>query len=103
VLHRAGITLRLRLSGGGLDDKCRPVLGWVSATRGTFVDKEIPMAEASKDTHPDELRSDLDLLVEMVKDAKHDEQAIRRHLESLKTKLDTFIHKRGTHAGGSAS
>jgi hypothetical protein len=58
------------------------------------------MAEASKDTHPDELRSDLDLLVEMVKDAKQDEQAILRHLESLKTKLDKFIHKRRTDAGG---
>jgi hypothetical protein len=62
------------------------------------------MAEASQDTHPDELRSDLDLLVEMVKDAKHDEQAIHRHLESLKTKLDTFIHKKGSHSdGGSGS
>ena len=61
------------------------------------------MAEASQDTHPDELRSDLDLLVEMVKDAKHDEQAILRHLESLKTKLDKFIHKRGTHSGGGSA
>jgi hypothetical protein len=61
------------------------------------------MADASQDTHPDELRSDLDLLVEMVKDAKHDEQAILRHLESLKTKLDKFIHKTGTHSGGGAA
>jgi hypothetical protein len=58
------------------------------------------MAEGSKDTHPDELRSDLDLLIEMAKDVEHDEQAIRRHLESLKTKLDSFIHRRGTHSGG---
>jgi uncharacterized protein (UPF0305 family) len=58
------------------------------------------MAEASQDTHPDELRSDLDLLIEMAKDAKHDEQAVLRHLESLKTKLDTFIHKKETHPGG---
>lgn len=58
------------------------------------------MAEAPQDTHhPDELRSDLDLLIEMARDAKHDQQAIHRHLESLKTKLDTFIHK-GTHSGG---
>jgi len=57
------------------------------------------MAEASQDTHPDELRSDLDLLIEMAKDVEHDEQAIRRHLESLKTKLDKFIHK-GIHSGG---
>lgn len=61
------------------------------------------MAEASQDTHPDELRSDLDLLVEMVKDAKHDEQAIHRHLESLKTKLDKFIHKKGTRSGGGSA
>jgi hypothetical protein len=61
------------------------------------------MAEAPQDTHPDELRSDLDLLVEMVKDAKHDEQAIHRHLESLKTKLDKFIHKKGTRSGGGSA
>jgi len=54
------------------------------------------MAEASQDTQPDELRSDLDLLVEMVTDAKQDEQTIHRHLESLKRKLDDFIHKKGT-------
>ena len=57
------------------------------------------MAEAPQDHHPDELRSDLDVLIEMAKDAKQDQQAIHRHLESLKTKLDTFIHKRGTHSG----
>ena len=61
------------------------------------------MAEASQDTNPDELRSDLDLLIEMAKDVEHDEQAIHRHLESLKTKLDTFIHKRGTHSGGGSA
>jgi chaperonin cofactor prefoldin len=60
------------------------------------------MAEASQDTHPDELRSDLDLLIEMAKDLEHDEQAIHRHLESLKTKLDKFIH-RGTHGGGGSA
>jgi hypothetical protein len=61
------------------------------------------MAEASQNTHPDELRSDLDLLVEMVKDAKHDEQTIERHLASLKTKLDTFIRRRGTDSGGGSA
>jgi hypothetical protein len=61
------------------------------------------MAEASQDTHPDELRSDLDLLIEMAKDAKHDEEAVLRHLESLKTKLDKFIHKKGTHSGGGSA
>jgi hypothetical protein len=58
------------------------------------------MAEASQDTHPNELRSDLDLLIEMAKDVEHDEQAIHRHLASLKTKLDTFVHKRGAKSGG---
>jgi hypothetical protein len=61
------------------------------------------MAEASQRTNPDELRSDLDLLIEMAKDAEHDEQAIRRHLESLKTKLDHFVHKGGTHSGGGSA
>lgn len=66
------------------------------------------MAEDSKDTHPDglrpeELRSDLSLLIEMSKDAKHDEQAVQRHLESLKGKLDKFVHSRGKHAGGGSA
>ena len=39
----------------------------------------------------------------MVKDAKQDEQAIHRHLESLKTKLDKFIHKERGHSGGSSA
>jgi hypothetical protein len=51
------------------------------------------MAEASKDPHPDELYSDLNVLVEMVNDPKDDAEAIRRHLESLKVKLDRFIHR----------
>jgi hypothetical protein len=61
------------------------------------------MAEASKDTHPDELRSDLDVLIEMAKDVEHDERAIRGHLESLKTKLDKFVHKQRTHSGGGSA
>jgi chaperonin cofactor prefoldin len=61
------------------------------------------MAEASQHTNPDELRSDLDLLIEMAKDVEHDEQAIRRHLDSLKAKLDKFIHKGGTHSGGGSA
>lgn len=75
----------------------------------TYVDKELPMAEDSKDTHsdelrPEQLRSDLSLLIEMSKDAKHDEQAVQRHLESLKGKLDKFVHSRGSHSGrGSAA
>jgi hypothetical protein len=57
------------------------------------------MAEASQDTHPDELRSDLDLLIEMAKEVEHDEQGIHRQLESLKTKLDSFVHRTGTQSG----
>jgi hypothetical protein len=52
------------------------------------------MADDSPNTHPDDLQSDLDLLVDMAQDAKHDEQAVRRQLESLKTKLENFIHER---------
>lgn len=58
------------------------------------------MPDASQQTHPDELQSDLDLLIEMAKEPRRDEQAIRRHLESLKTKLDKFIHEKRTHSGG---
>ncbi len=61
------------------------------------------MAEASKDHHPDELRSDLDLLIEMAKNVEHDKQAIHRHLESLKAKLDRFVHKRATGSGGGSA
>ncbi len=61
------------------------------------------MAEASKDTNPDELRSDLDVLIEMAKDVEHDERVIRQHAESLKAKLDRFIHKRGAHSGGASA
>ena len=61
------------------------------------------MADAPQDTHPDELRSDLDLLVAMVNDAKQDEAVIQRHLESLKAKLDGFIHRKGPDAGGDSA
>jgi hypothetical protein len=30
----------------------------------------------------------------MTKEPKHDAEAIRRHVESLKAKLDKFIHER---------
>jgi uncharacterized membrane-anchored protein YhcB (DUF1043 family) len=57
------------------------------------------MAESSHRRHPDdELRSDLDLMIEMAHDAKQDQQSVRRHLESLKAKLDKFVHERGTHS-----
>ncbi len=61
------------------------------------------MADASQDTHPHELQSDLDLLVGMVTDAKHDEQAVLRQLESLKAKLDGFVHEKGTSSGGGSA
>lgn len=60
------------------------------------------MTDASQDTHhQDELYSDLDVLVEMVKDARADEQTVGRHLESLKTKLDHFVHRRADSAADS--
>jgi hypothetical protein len=57
------------------------------------------MAEESKETHPDELRSDLDLLIEMAKDLDKDREFVHRHLESLKTKLDHFVHHSRSGAG----
>lgn len=61
------------------------------------------MAEAPQDTNPDELRSDLDMLIDMVNDAKHDEQAVLRHLESMKTKLDGFIHRHRAESGSGST
>jgi hypothetical protein len=61
------------------------------------------MAEASNETHkPEELQSDLNLLVGMVRDGREDEEFIRRHLESLKAKLDRFVHHGIQSRGGSA-
>jgi len=61
------------------------------------------MPEASQTPHPDDLQSDLTLLIEMAQDAKHDEQAVIRHLESLKTKLERFVHHSRARSGeGSA-
>lgn len=57
------------------------------------------MPDDSQETHPHELQSDLDLLVEMAREPKRDEQALLRHLESLKAKLDKFIHERRTKTG----
>ena len=59
------------------------------------------MAEAPQDTKSDELHSDLDLLIDMVRDAKHDEQVVVRHAESLKAKLDHLIHKGSASGAGS--
>lgn len=59
------------------------------------------MAEAH--THPDDLQSDLTLLVEMTREPKRDEEAIRRHLESLKSKLDSFVHDKASHTNGGSA
>jgi predicted nucleotidyltransferase len=61
------------------------------------------MTEGSQRPHPHELQSDLDLLVEMAKEPRHDAEAIHRHLESLKTKLDKFVHETTHHGGGDSS
>ncbi len=61
------------------------------------------MSDAAQQTHPEELQSDLDLLVEMAREPKRDAEAIHRHLESLKAKLDKFIHERGVHHDGGAA
>jgi hypothetical protein len=58
---------------------------------------------SQKKIHPDELQSDLDLLIEMAKEPKRDAQAIHRHVESLKAKLDKFIHEHLHHAGDGSS
>jgi hypothetical protein len=42
-------------------------------------------------------------LIKMAKDAQHDEEAIHRHLESLKAKLENFIHKKGSGSGGASA
>lgn len=61
------------------------------------------MTEGSQDTHPDELRSDLDVLIEMARDVDHSEEATKRHLDALKTKLDTFVHKNRAQSGGESA
>lgn len=60
------------------------------------------MSDPSQKTHPEELQSDLDLLIEMAREPKRDAAAIRRHLDSLKSKLDSFVHEHGIHAGDSS-
>jgi hypothetical protein len=61
------------------------------------------MPDSAHKTHPDDLQSDLDLLVDMVKDQRRDAEAVRRHLESLKAKLDKFVHEHGHHHGADAA
>jgi hypothetical protein len=58
------------------------------------------MAEGSQDPHPDELYSDLDMLVDASKRADHDVEKVNQLLESLKAKLDRFVHSVRGHSGG---
>ncbi|MGO9499950.1 MAG: hypothetical protein ACLQA5_25045 [Solirubrobacteraceae bacterium] len=58
------------------------------------------MAEGSQDPHPDELYSDLDMLVDASKAADRDVEKVHRMLESLKAKLDKFVHSTRSHSGG---
>ena len=58
------------------------------------------MAEGSQDPHPNELYSDLDVLIETARAADHDVEKVHQMLESLKTKLDKFVHSTRSHSGG---
>lgn len=58
------------------------------------------MAEGSQDPHRNELYSDLDMLIEASKAADRDGEKVHRMLESLKVKLDKFVHSTRSHSGG---
>jgi hypothetical protein len=59
------------------------------------------MAEGSQDPHPDELYSDLDMLIDASRAADRDMEKVHRLLESLKAKLDKFVHhSTRSHSGG---
>lgn len=58
------------------------------------------MAEGSQDPHPDELYSDLDMLVDASRAADRDVEKVHRMLESLKAKLDKFVQSTRSHSGG---
>jgi hypothetical protein len=57
------------------------------------------MAEGSQDPNPNELYSDLDMLIEASRHADHDVEKVHQMLESLKTKLDKFVHSKRSHSG----
>jgi hypothetical protein len=61
------------------------------------------MAEGSQDPHPNELYSDLDMLIEASKSADRDAEKLHRMLDSLKAKLDKFVHSPRSHSGGSSA
>lgn len=58
------------------------------------------MAEGSQDPHQNELYSDLDMLIEASRSADRDVEKVHRMLESLKAKLDKFVHSTRSHSGG---
>lgn len=87
----------------GLDCKRQTLLGCSFHQKETLVNEEVPMTDASHRLHPDELQSDLDLLVEMAHEPKQDAESIRRHAESLKAKLDKFVHEHASSSGGGSA
>jgi hypothetical protein len=58
------------------------------------------MAEGSQDPHPDELYSDLDMLVDASKRTDRDVEKLHEMLASLKTKLDKYVHSSRSDSGG---
>ena len=61
------------------------------------------MAEGSKGPHPDELYTDLDMLVDASKRTDHDAEKLHEMVSALKAKLDHFVHSSRSHSGGQAS
>jgi hypothetical protein len=61
------------------------------------------MAEDSKAPHPDELYTDLDMLVDASKRTDHDAEKLHEMLASLKAKLDHFVHHSRSHSGDGQS
>ena len=58
------------------------------------------MAEGSQDPHPNELYSDLDMLIDASKSADRDVEKVHQLVESLEAKLDKFAHSMRSHSGG---
>ena len=58
------------------------------------------MADGSQEPHPDELYSDLNVLIDASKRGDHDVEKLHEMLESLKRKLDKFVHSSRSNPGG---
>jgi hypothetical protein len=58
------------------------------------------MTEGPQVPHPNELYSDLDVLIDASKRADHDVEKLHEMLESFKKKLDKFVHSSRRHSGG---